>query len=77
MNVTVFHTSNETVNSMSAHCVDKGNLDMPRRIVLTVTTMTELNAISISREGKPVTIAENVKAPTPFMYLSWNLMVRL
>ena len=32
---------------MSAHRVDKGNLDMPRRIILTITMMTELEAISI------------------------------
>ena len=77
MNVTAFHTSNGTVNYMSAHCVDKGNMDMPRRIVLTATTMTELEAILISREGKPVIIVENVETPTLFMYLFWNLMVQL
>ena len=75
MNVTAFHTSNRTVNCTSAHCVDKGNLDMPRRIVLTVTTMMELEAILISREGKLVTIVENVKTLTS--YLFWNLMVQL
>ena len=50
---------------------------MPRRIVLTVTMMTELEAILISREGKPVTIAENVETLTSFTYLFWNLMVWL
>ena len=69
MNVTVFHTSNGTVNSMSACCVDKDNLDMPRRIVLTVTTMMELEAILILRERKPVTTVENVKTLTSVTYL--------
>ena len=45
---------------MCVHCVDKGNLDMPRKIVLTTTMMMELEAISISREEKLVTIAEDV-----------------
>ena len=73
MNVTASLTSSGTVNYMSAHCVDKDNLDIPKRIVLTVTTMMELEAISIQKEEKPVIIAENVKTPTLFMYL--NLMV--
>ena len=50
-NVTAFHTSNGTVNYMSAHCVDRGNVDMPRKIVLTTTMMMELEAILILREG--------------------------
>ena len=62
---------------MFAHCVDKGSLDMLRKIVLTTTMTMELEAILTLREGKPVTIAENVKTPTLFMYLFWNLMVQL
>ena len=77
MNVTAFYTSNGTVNYTSAHCVNRGNLDMPRKIVLTTTMMTELEAILILREGKPVTIVENVETLTSFMYLFWNLMVQL
>ena len=75
MNVTAFHTSNGTVNYMFAHYVDKDSLDMLRKIVLTATMMMELEAILTLREGKPVTIAENVKTLTSFTYLFWNLMV--
>ena len=75
MNVTAFHTLNGTVNCTSAHCVDKGNLDIPRKIVLTATMMTELKVILTLREGKLVTIAENVETPTSSTYLFWNLMV--
>ena len=77
MNVTAFHKSNGTVNCMSAHCVDKGNLDMPRKIVLTITMMMELKAILILKEGKPVTITENVETPKSFTYLFWNLTIWL
>ena len=77
MNVTAFHTSNGTVNYTFAHCVDKGSLDMLRKIVLTATMMMELKAILTSREGKPVTITENVETLASFTYLFWNLMVRL
>ena len=62
---------------MFAHCVDKGSLDMLRKIVLTTTMMMELEAILTLREGKPVTIVENVKTLTSFTYLFWNLMVWL
>ena len=47
MNVTASLTSSETVSYTSACCVDKDNPDMPKRIVLTDTTMTELEAILI------------------------------
>ena len=49
---------------------------MPKRTVLTVTTMMELKAIS-TQEEKPVTIVENVETPISFMYLFQNLMVQL
>ena len=62
---------------MYAHCADKDSLDMLKRTVLTVTTMMELEASLISREEKPVTIAENVKTPTSFTYLFQNQMVQL
>ena len=76
MNVTVFPISSGTVNYMSVPYADKDSLDMHKRTVLTVTTMTELEASSILKEKKRVIITENVKTPTTLMYLFWNPMVR-
>ena len=39
MNVTAYLTSSKTVNYTSVHCADKDSPDMPKRIVLTITTM--------------------------------------
>ena len=66
---------NGTATYTSVHCVDKDSLDMPKRTVLTITTMMELEDSSISGERKPVTITENVKTPTSFTYLFQNQMV--
>ena len=75
MNVIVSPTSNGTVNDTSVHRVDKDNQDMPKRTVLTITTMTGLVAISTQKEGKLVIIVENVKTLTTFVYLFKNQMV--
>ena len=74
--VIVSLTSNGTANCMFVHCADKDSQDMLKRIVLTVTTMMELEDISIQKELKPVTIAENVKTPMTFTYLFWNQIVQ-
>ena len=49
----------------------------PRRTVLISTTMMECEDILILKEMKLVTITENVKTPTSFMYLSRNQRVQL
>ena len=77
MGAIAFHTSNGTVTCTSVHYVDKDSLGMPKRTVLTVTTMTELEDTLILGERKLVTITENVKTPTSFTYLFQNQMVRL
>ena len=77
MNATASPISSGTVSCMSAHCVDRDSLDMPRRTVLISTTITECEDILISKETKLVTLMENVETPTLFMYLFQNLMVQL